>query len=223
MRSVVVVLPASMCAAIPMLRVHSSGKGRSFELTDETLVLSVTTVILIGEATDMLRVPYLPTEMGEGAVGLGHLVHFFLLLHHAAGVVVGVDDLGGDGLAHRDALAAVGGVNNPAESQGLLALERDFNRNLVGGATDAAALHFQLRAGVFHRTHEQVDRITLLQLLAHLLEGAVNDALGERAFAALHDDVDEMRHQRAVIADVWDGGAMRCSSTTRHGGLKERG
>src|SRR6478609_1397132 len=213
MRSVVVVLPASMCAAMPMLRVHSSGKGRSFELTGETLVLSVTTVILIGEATDMLRVPYLPTEMGEGAIGLGHLVHFFLLLHHAAGVVVGVDDLGGDGLAHRDALAAVGGVNNPAESQGLLALERDFNRNLVGGATDAAALHFQLRAGVFHGAHQQVDRVALLELLAHLLEGTVDDALGKRALAALHDDIDEVRNQSAVIADIRNGGTVSGSAT----------
>jgi hypothetical protein len=46
MRSVVVVLPASMCAAIPMFRVHSNGKGRSFALTGETFALSVTIVIL---------------------------------------------------------------------------------------------------------------------------------------------------------------------------------
>src|SRR5256885_3049906 len=87
----------------PMLRVHSSGNGRSFELTAETLALSVTTVMLMGDTTDMLK-DSLPAEMGEGAVGLGHLVHLFLLLHDGAGVVVGVDDLGGDRLAHRDAL-----------------------------------------------------------------------------------------------------------------------
>src|SRR5438045_3202357 len=104
MRSVVVVLPASMCAAMPMLRVHSSGNGRSFELTAETLALSVTTVMLMGDTTDMLK-DSLPAEMGERTIGLGHLVHFFLLLHDGAGVVVGVDDLGGDRLAHRDALA----------------------------------------------------------------------------------------------------------------------
>src|SRR3954471_21554407 len=106
MRSVVVVLPASMCAAIPMLRVHSSGNGRSFELTGETLALSVTTVILMGEETAMLGIPYLPGEMGESTVGLGHLVHFFLLLNDRAGVVVRVDNLGGDGFTHWGALAA---------------------------------------------------------------------------------------------------------------------
>jgi len=37
-----VVLPASMCAAMPMLRVHYSGKGRSLALTGEIFALSVT-------------------------------------------------------------------------------------------------------------------------------------------------------------------------------------
>ncbi len=57
MRSVVVVLPASMCAAMPMLRVHSSGKGRSFELTGEIFALSVT-IEMVGAATDIRKVPY---------------------------------------------------------------------------------------------------------------------------------------------------------------------
>jgi hypothetical protein len=109
------------------------------------------------------------------------LCSFFLLLHDGAGVVVGVHDLGGDGVAHRRALAAGGGVDDPAEGQGFLALKGDFHRHLVGGATDAAALDLELRAGVFHRAQQQVDRVALLELLAHLLEGAIDDALGERS------------------------------------------
>src|SRR5471032_3534203 len=117
MRSVVVVLPASMCAAMPMFRVHSSGNGRSLELTGEILALSVTTTIFTGAATaDMRNGPdWLPAEVGEGAIRLGHLVRVFLLLHDAARVVVGIDDLGREGLLHRRALATRGRVNDPPQ------------------------------------------------------------------------------------------------------------
>src|SRR5208283_1834368 len=100
MRSVVVVLPASMWAAMPMLRVHSRGNGRSAEFCGDTLALSVTTVI-DGEATaDIGTSSGLPAQMGEGAVRLGHLVGVFLLLNHRARVVVGVDDLGRERVTH---------------------------------------------------------------------------------------------------------------------------
>src|SRR5271157_3588163 len=123
MRSVVVVLPASMWAAIPMLRVHSSGNGRFGEFCAEILALSVTTVI-DGDATaDMRTNPALPAQVGEGAVRLRHLVRVFLLLHHRARVVVGVYDLGGEGVAHGDALPGAGGVDDPADREALLALE----------------------------------------------------------------------------------------------------
>ena len=38
--------------------------------------------------------------MGEGAIRLGHLVRVFLLLHHRARVVVGVDDFGGQRIVY---------------------------------------------------------------------------------------------------------------------------
>jgi len=53
MRSVVVVLPASMWAAMPMLRVHSSGNGRDGEFFGEVLALSVTTVMEGASTADM--------------------------------------------------------------------------------------------------------------------------------------------------------------------------
>src|SRR5476649_1512464 len=116
MRSVVVVLPASMCAAMPMLRVHSSGNGRSFALTGEIFALSVTTVMTGAAEADMGKgLDWLPAEVGEGAIRLGHLVRVFLLLHNRARVVVGVDDFGGERIAHRDAIATMRGVNDPAQ------------------------------------------------------------------------------------------------------------
>src|SRR5471032_1392757 len=174
MRSVVVVLPASMCAAMPMLRVHSSGNGRTGELTGEIFALSVTMVISGADTADDIGGLRLPTEMREGPVGLRHLVRVFLLLHDRARVVVGIHDLGGERVTHRDALAAARGVDDPAQGQALLAVKGNFDRHLVGGATDAAALHLEAGAGVLERAEEEVDRVALLQLLGDLLKGPVN-------------------------------------------------
>src|SRR5476649_2552286 len=158
MRSVVVVLPASICAAMPMLRVHSSGNGRSFELTGEIFALSVTTVMAGAAEADMGKgLDWLPAEVGEGAIRLGHLVRVFLLLHHRARVVVGVYDLGCQGVLHRDALARAGCVDDPADREAFLALKRNLNRDLVGRSADSAALHLEPGAGVLERAEEEID------------------------------------------------------------------
>jgi hypothetical protein len=117
-------------------------------------------------------------------------------------VVVGVDDFRGEGIAHRDALAGAGGGHDPAEGERFLALKGDFHRDLVGGATDAAALHLEAGAGVFQRAQQQVDRVALLQLLGDLLKGSVDDALGKVLLAPLHDHIDEVRDQGALVADI---------------------
>jgi len=57
-------------------------------------------------------------------------------------------------------------------------LERNFNRNLVGGAADAPALHLKAGARIFKGSEEQVHRIPLFELLRDFLEGTVYDALG---------------------------------------------
>src|ERR1035438_3232484 len=159
MRSVVVVLPASMCAAIPMLRVPSSGKGRFGEFCAEVFALSVTTVMEGAATADMGISPALPAQMGKGAVGLSHLVGVFLLLHHRARVVVGVDDLGSEGVAHGDALPRARGVDDPAYREAFLALKGDLDRDLVGGPADAAALDLEPGAGVLEGAEEEIHRV----------------------------------------------------------------
>ena len=75
----------------------------------EILALSVTTVIL-GASTfggHGRRTLKLPAEVSEGAISLRHLVRVFFLLHHAAGVIVGIDDLRREGVLHRNAFARV--------------------------------------------------------------------------------------------------------------------
>ena len=70
----------------------------------------------------------------------------------------GVDELGREALAHR-LLAAVAGVRDePAHREGDAALGANLDRDLVGRAADAAALHFELRLDVVERLAEDLER-----------------------------------------------------------------
>src|ERR1039458_9609881 len=91
MRSVVVVLPASMCAAMPMLRVRSSVYSRLGELGDffssmTALIFNSLNRLSVEELKRLHRlnpstVRYitLPAEMGKCLVRLRHLVDFIAL------------------------------------------------------------------------------------------------------------------------------------------------
>src|SRR5688500_9597015 len=102
MRSVVVVLPASMCAMMPMLR---------------TLLRSVSTSCATGvppgksgakggvngcrECRPAASAHRLPAVVGERAVRLGHLVGVLAALDRGTEAVRRVEDLVGETLGHR--------------------------------------------------------------------------------------------------------------------------
>src|SRR6187397_2806261 len=108
MRSVKVVLPASMWAQIPMLRVRSSGYSRLGEFRFSAM---------LDEERLRADIKNLPAEMGEGAVGLRLLVDIVALAHGVALVGGGVLELIGQGHVHRGALAAAGEPDDPAHRQ----------------------------------------------------------------------------------------------------------
>src|SRR4051812_41657020 len=93
MRSVVVVLPASMCAMMPMFRTFlrsvstSSATGVSLE--------SRQFVVVAGDLTRS------PAVVREGLVGLGHLVHVLAPLDGRPQPVARVEDLVHEPLCHR--------------------------------------------------------------------------------------------------------------------------
>src|SRR5471030_1644464 len=104
MRSVVVVLPASICAAMPMLRYMLSG---------------VTRAILCP----------LPAIMREGAVGIGHLVGVFALLDGAAAIVGGVHQFARQAARHGGLVATARGGDQPANCQSAAAIGAHFDRH----------------------------------------------------------------------------------------------
>src|SRR6266481_3948926 len=113
MRSVSVVLPASMWAAMPMFRVRSSGNFRSGEFGFFTPA---------GDCFSRVAVAItLPAEMSEGAVRLCHLVSIVALLDRVALAGRSVFQFGGERIGHRHAAAAVGVLDDPAHGEGNLA------------------------------------------------------------------------------------------------------
>src|ERR1022692_1076398 len=102
MRSVVVVLPASMWAAMPMLRVFAS-----------VYCLAI----------------FLPAVMGECFVRLGHAVRVLALLDRLTLVAGGVHDLSGKLVRHRTARARARILDEPAHAHRLTAIGADLHRH----------------------------------------------------------------------------------------------
>lgn len=86
-----VVFPASICAAIPILRVLFNGYSRDIYF----LKSSQEAFNRKRKRIDLFRLVYipppdLPAIMSEGLVGLSHLVTVLFFLHARAGVVGGI-------------------------------------------------------------------------------------------------------------------------------------
>src|ERR1700740_1657575 len=132
MRSVEVVLPASMWAMMPMLRISPSWNGRAISgtpISPETRVVTRSR-------------PRLPAIVREGLVGFGHAVDVFLLLNRAAAAVGGVHQFFGQLVDHRLTGACARVKNQPANGQRLAAKRIDLDRNLIVGTANAPRLHF---------------------------------------------------------------------------------
>src|SRR3984957_13171516 len=98
MRSVVVVLPASMWAMMPMLRTLSRGYSRA----------------VISCANSL----YLPAIVGKSLVGLGHLGHVLATLYRRTHAVAGVNNLIGQTVGHRLFATLFREVGNPLFPRG---------------------------------------------------------------------------------------------------------
>src|SRR5436190_10803714 len=88
---------------------------------------------------------HLETVVGEGLVGLGHAVDFFLLLHRAAASFRGLHQLVGKALGHALLPALAGRLADPAHRQRRAAHGTHLDRDLVVRAAHAPALHLDHR------------------------------------------------------------------------------
>src|SRR6516165_1806405 len=143
MRSVVVVLPASICAMIPMLR-----------------TLARSTAVWVATLNPRSRKSWfwsalrLPAVVGEGLVGLRHLVRVLAPLDAGAQAVARVEQLVHEPLGHR-LLPAVPGVgHDPAQRERRAARGAHLHRHLVGRTADPAAADLQRGLDVVQRALE---------------------------------------------------------------------
>jgi hypothetical protein len=63
---------------------------------------------------------------------------------------------------------------------------------------------------------ERFQRVTARVLLLDLLEGTVDDALGDRLLAALHDDVHELGELDIAVLGIRQDFTLRDFATTWH-------
>src|SRR5689334_16505343 len=181
MRSVVVVLPASMCAMIPMLRVLASWALVS------AMSLPLKPVVH-GACVRRAAAPRgspgggSPAVVREGLVRLGHLVRVLAPLHCGTQTVARVEQLVHQALGHRLLAPGAAVLDQPAQAQRGAPRGAHLDRDLVGRTTDAAAADLEGRLDVVQGALERDDRVGV-GLGAAALEGAVDDRLGDRALA----------------------------------------
>src|SRR3712207_1084407 len=146
MRSVVVVLPASMCAMILMLRVLASWAAL---LAISTSPLRSGPCAGAGDrpgprAAGAGGVPS-PAVVREGLVGLGHLVGVLAALDRGSQTVARVEQLVHQTLGHRLLAAGPAVLDQPAQAEGGAAGGADLDRDLVGRAADPSAADLEGR------------------------------------------------------------------------------
>src|SRR6187455_190509 len=178
MRSVVVVLPASMWAMIPMFRTRSSP-------TDVA-------------TADMSR---LPAVMREGLVGLRHPVDVVLLLVRAALLVHGVHQLAGELRRHALFATVARVLHDPAQRERACAALRYLDGHLVVGATDATRADLEHGCDAFHGLLEHLE-LRLSGLLGRDRERVVDRALGDGLLAVQHQPVHDLRDENRAVDSV---------------------
>src|ERR1700680_2267953 len=120
MRSVSVVLPASICAAMPMLRVRSSGYLRFGEFGFDGAADFCSSVAGITGK-------WLPAEMGKGTIRLRHFMSVVALLDRVTLTRSGVFEFGGKCFGHRHAAPVIGVLHDPAHRERNLTGRRYFH------------------------------------------------------------------------------------------------
>src|ERR1039457_6210580 len=155
--------------------------------------------------------------MGEGLVGLGHLVGVLLLLDRVPAVVGGVHQLAGELVAHRLLAARLRVRDDPSDRERRAAVRLYLDRHLVRRAADAARLDLEDRLDVLESLLEGLQRI-VGRLLLDLFHGSVENGLGRRLLPALHHAVDELRHELRLVERIRENLPLWNFTATRHDG-----
>jgi hypothetical protein len=95
-------------------------------------------------------------------------------------------------------LLVVGIVDQPAKSEGGLAIHRNFHRHLVGRSTDAASLGLNPRLGVVNRSLKNIHGIRTRVFLSDTVERHVHDSTSGAFLTTHHHGIDKSTHKDAA-------------------------
>src|SRR5579872_387318 len=136
MRSVVVVLPASMCAMMPMFLQRSNGTVLG---TTNSFLGSVICFCHLETRRLRLRIyAFLPAVMRKRLVRFRHAMHIFLLLDGGAAAVGGIQQFIAQLVNHALFATGAGIADDPANRQRRSAIGINLNRNLIVRATNTS-------------------------------------------------------------------------------------
>src|SRR3984893_16918991 len=188
---------------------HDAEIAVVFDLVDAGHLISI-----LGNLASCTR-RALPSVMREGAVRLRHPVGVFALLDCVPPTIGCIEQFGGQPLGHRLFIALARRRDEPANAERLTTIGADFDRHLVRRTADPARTHFDGRHDVVERLLENRYRVLLGLALDHI-ERAVNDRLGDRLLAGMHDRIHELRYHHVPELRIGNNLAFFSTVTTGH-------
>src|SRR5271156_3388365 len=197
MRSVVVVLPASMWAIMPMFLHRSNGT-----VLDTAFFLS--SFLSCSLATEPVKsvslvLFVLPPVVREGLIGFGHTVNIFFLLYGCAFAIGGIQQFITQLVDHAFLTASAGVGNQPANRQRRAPVGIDLDRHLIVRAAYAAGLHLEQRLGIFDGFGEQLQSFVTAAFCLQARQSLIEDAFRCALLALPHHRVDELCHQIRTV------------------------
>src|SRR6056300_634452 len=177
-----------MWAAIPMLRVRSSGNARSGGFGPALIRVKGRTdcrdTVTTKSGKNYKREKAknekdLPAEMSESTVGLRHLVSLVPLTDHHTLIGAGVLNFVSQSYVHRSAPLAASCIHDPAHGKRLLAIKRYLERHLVGCTANPTTLHFDTRLRILDRAIENLDWVNRLTAFVGAVDCCIDNTLGK--------------------------------------------
>ncbi len=151
----------------------------------------------------------------EGLVGFSHTVHVFALLDRSAFTFKSIQQLASEAQRHGFFATLARSIYQPAHGQRVTTGRTNFDRNLVGSTAYTAGLDFDQRSDGIECFFEDFQGVAILALL-HLVQGTINDTLGNGLLAAFHHVVHELGQDQTSVLRIVQNLALGCYTTSWH-------
>ena len=135
---------------------------------------------------------WLPAEMCESFVGVGHAVDIFASGHGGPFSLEGGRQFVGKFLSGRTAFLIVDGHENPSEGKRLLSNAIHLHRHLIGRSADTLGTNFDAGLDVLDSLVEDLDWFFFGDAFFDDIQGVVQQLLSHTLFAILHEAIDKL-------------------------------